>query len=198
MRTAEKLRATRETKIEVTVNLDGTGKSELTFNDGCPTKFFSHMLEHLAHHSGFDLKINANSLDHDPHHLVEDVALTLGEALREALGDKSGINRYADVILPMDEALILAVVDFSGRAYCKCDVEIKDERTSDFETTLMPHFFNSLAQNAQMTLHLKMLDGKDTHHIIEAAFKACARALGEAAKINPEKQGKIPSTKGIL
>jgi len=194
MRIIEKTRETKETKIELTLNLDGSGK----YNIITGIKFFDHMLEQLACHSGFDLDIKAASLDTDSHHLVEDVALTLGDAIRSALGDKKGINRYATVILPMDEALCLAAIDLSGRAFCKTDVDLKDERTSDFETVLLAHFFGSIAQSSLMTLHLKKLEGTDTHHIIEAAFKAFARALGQACSVNKDKANEIPSTKGLL
>lgn len=191
MRISKKTRETKETKIELELNLDGSGKYEISTG----IKFFDHMLEQLAHHGGFDLKIKAKSHDSDPHHCVEDIALTLGLALKEALGDKCGIVRYNSTILPMDEALILAALDISGRAFCKVDIDLKDSKTSDFETVLLPHFFSSLAQNAGLTLHIKKLDGTDTHHIIEAAFKATARALKAAVTICGNE---IPSTKGVL
>lgn len=194
MRSSEKIRKTCETEVKVELNLDGVGQREIN----TPIKFFTHMLEQFAAHGGFDLKINVQSHDKDNHHVIEDVALTLGEAFKEALSDKKGINRYGSFILPMDEALSLAVVDLSGRAFSKFDIEIKDEKTSDFETVLLPHFFNSFAQASLSTIHIKMLDGNDTHHIIEAVFKSFARALRIACAIDKNKKDVIPSTKGIL
>lgn len=194
MRDAKKERKTLETEVKIELNLDGEGKREIS----TPIKFFTHMLEQFAAHGGFDLKIDVKSHDKDNHHVVEDVALTLGEAFKEALGDKKGINRYGSFILPMDEALSLAVVDLSGRMFSNLDVQIKDEKTSDFETVLLAHFFQSFAQASLSTIHVKLLDGKDTHHIIEAVFKSFARALREACSIDETKKGIIPSTKGIL
>lgn len=194
MRTSKKNRKTLETEVKVELNLDGTGKRDIS----TPIKFFTHMLEQFAAHGGFDLNIDVKSHDKDNHHVVEDVALTLGEAFRDALADKKGITRYGSFILPMDEALSLAVVDLSGRAFSKVDVSIKDEKTSDFETVLLPHFFNSFAQASLSTIHIKMLDGTDTHHIIEAVFKSFARALNIACSINEKNKDVIPSTKGLL
>lgn len=194
MRTSEKTRKTLETEVKIELNIDGSGKREIN----TPIKFFTHMLEQFAAHGGFDLKIDVQSHDKDNHHVVEDVALTLGEAFKEAFSDKKGIIRYGSFILPMDEALSLAVVDLSGRAFSKVDVKIKDERTSDFETVLLPHFFNSFAQASLSTIHIKMLDGSDTHHIIEAVFKSFARALDIACSIDENKKDIIPSTKGLL
>lgn len=194
MRTSVKERKTFETEVKIELNLDGIGQREII----TPIKFFTHMLEQFAAHGEFDLKINVQSHDKDNHHVIEDVALTLGEAFKEALSDKKGINRYGSFILPMDEALSLAVVDLSGRAFSKVDVEIKDEKTSDFETVLLPHFFSSFAQASLSTIHIKMFDGNDTHHIIEAVFKSFARALGIACAIGENKKDIIPSTKGIL
>lgn len=194
MRTSLKERKTLETEVKIDLNIDGTGKREIN----TPIKFFTHMLEQFAAHGGFDLKIDVQSHDRDNHHVVEDVALTLGEAFKEALGDKKGITRYGSFILPMDEALTLSVVDLSGRAFSKTDVNVKDERTSDFETVILPHFFNSFAQASLSTIHIKMLDGTDTHHIIEAVFKSFARALAMACAIDESKKDIIPSTKGLL
>lgn len=194
MRECVKNRKTGETEITVKLNLDGDG--EYNINTGI--KFFDHMLEQFAHHSGMNLEIDVISHDKDNHHVVEDVAITLGNALYTALGDKKGINRYGEKILPMDEALILSAIDVSGRIYSKVDVTVKDEKTSDFETVLLAHFFNSFAQAAQMTIHIKMLDGYDTHHIIEATFKSFARSLKNAIAYDAKNIDKIPSTKGIL
>ena len=153
------------------------------------------MLEQFAHHSGMNLEIDVISHDKDNHHVVEDVAITLGQAFLEALGDKKGITRYGEKILPMDEALVLSVVDISGRVFSKTDVVVKDEKTSDFETVILPHFFASFAQAALMTIHIKMLDGYDTHHIIEAVFKSFARALRIAVSIDESRR--CPQPQGI-
>ena len=192
MRTVTKERTTKETSVKVELNLDGNGQYDINTD----LKFFKHMLEQLAAHSGYYLKIEAKSLDGDSHHLVEDTAITLGEALLEALGDKKGINRYGAKCLPMDEALVRCVLDLSGRVFCKVNVPLKDERTSDFETVLLAHFFRSFAQSSKSTIHLDMLDGEDTHHIIECTFKAFAHALSQATELNSKNQ--ILSTKGIL
>lgn len=194
MRKSEKVRKTLETEVKIELNLDGEGKREIS----TPIKFFTHMLEQFAAHGGFDLKIDVQSHDKDNHHVVEDVALTLGEAFKEALSDKKGITRYGSFTLPMDEALSLAVVDLSGRAFSRVDAVIKDEKTSDFETVLLPHFFQSFSQASLSTIHIKLLDGTDTHHIIEAIFKSFARALKVACAIDEAKKDVIPSTKGIL
>lgn len=194
MRQSFKERKTKETEISVKLNLDGKGQCNIKSE----FKFFNHMLEQLAYHAGFDLDINAISLDKDPHHTVEDVALTLGSAFLEALGDKKGIKRYGEKILPMDDALVLSVVDISGRIFSKVTAELKDERTSDFDTVLLPHFFSSFSQAALMTVHIRMIDGYDTHHIIEAVFKSFARALKDAVSFDEKNKDIIPSTKGIL
>lgn len=194
MRESIKTRKTLETEVKIDLNIDGTGKREIN----TPIKFFTHMLEQFAAHGGFDLKIDVQSHDKDNHHVVEDVALTLGEAFKEALGDKKGIIRYGSFILPMDEALSLAVIDLSGRVFSKVSIEMQDEKTSDFETVLLPHFFSSFAQASLSTIHIKMMDGLDTHHIIEAVFKSFARALAIACSIDESKKDIIPSTKGLL
>lgn len=192
MRMSKIARKTRETDVSVELNLDGNGSYEIETD----FKFFKHMLEQFAYHSKFDLKIKALSLDGDEHHLVEDVALALGSALKEALNDKKGINRYGQSILPMDDALVLSVVDLSGRVFSKLTLDIKDEKVSDFSVAMLPHFFNSFAQNALMTVHIKQLDGTDVHHIAEAVFKSFARALSCAVALGTNNE--IPSTKGIL
>ena len=194
MRQCYKERKTNETEVSIKINLDGNGQYKI--NTGI--KFFDHMLEQFSLHSGFDLEINVVSHDKDNHHVVEDVAITLGSAIKDALGDKKGIKRYGEKILPMDEALVLSSVDISGRVYSKTDAELKDEKTSDFETVILPHFFSSFAQSALMTIHIKMLDGKDTHHIIEAIFKAFARAVKTAVTVDESLRDRIPSTKGII
>ena len=192
MRTARLERKTNETDISVEINIDGSGK----YSINTEFKFFKHMLEQMSCHSGIDLTLSAKSLDGDEHHLVEDVAIALGSVLKNALNDKKGINRYGQFILPMDEALVLSAVDLSGRAYSKLSLNISDEKISDFSTIMLPHFFNSLAQNAQMTLHIKQLDGTDSHHIAEAVFKSFAKALKTAVAFSNSKD--VPSTKGVL
>lgn len=194
MREISKKRETKETSINVEINLDESNESSIS----CSNKFFSHMLEQLAKHSGFKIKLDANSLDGDEHHLIEDTAITLGEALCEALGDKRGIKRYASTILPMDDAMVLCALDISGRAYLNFDIDIVQEKTSDFETVLLYHFFESFAHAAKITLHIKKLAGYDPHHLIEAVFKAFARSLKEACSIDENKKNEIPSTKGVL
>lgn len=192
MRTANIVRKTSETDVTVELNLDGIGD----YNIETDFLFFKHMLEQLACHSGFDLKVSAKSLDGDEHHLVEDVAITLGKAISDALSNKTGIKRYGQQLLPMDEALILCAVDVSGRAYSNVDVNITEEKISDFSAIMLPHFFNSFVQNSGITVHIKQLYGKDSHHIVEAVFKSFARALSEAVMQNS--CTKIPSTKGVL
>lgn len=194
MRQCVKIRKTNETEVKVDLNLDGNGSYKI--NTGI--NFFNHMLEQFAHHSGFDLNIDVISHDNDTHHVIEDVAITMGSAILEALGDKKGITRYGETILPMDDALVLSVVDISGRVFSKIDITLKEERTSDFETIMLPHFFSSFAQASQMTIHIKLLDGEDVHHIIEGVFKSFARALKKAVFIDVENTDKIPSTKGVL
>ena len=192
MRTANIVRKTSETDVTVELNLDGNGD----YNIETDFLFFKHMLEQLACHSGFDLKVSAKSLDGDEHHLVEDVAITLGKAISDALSNKTGIKRYGQQLLPMDEALILCAVDVSGRAYSNVDVNITEEKISDFSAIMLPHFFYSFVQNSGITVHIKQLYGKDSHHIAEAVFKSFARALSEAVMQNS--CTKIPSTKGVL
>lgn len=194
MREISKKRETKETSIKVEINLDEGKDSSIS----CSNKFFSHMLEQLAKHSDFKIKLEANSLDNDEHHLIEDTAITLGQAIKEALGDKKGIKRYASTILPMDDALVLCALDISGRSYLNFDLDITQEKTSDFETVLLYHFFESFAHAANITVHIKKLAGYDPHHIIEATFKAFARSLKEACAIDLNKKDEIPSTKGVL
>ena len=194
MRNALKTRETGETSIQIEINLDQYFDYEI--NTG--VNFLNHMLREFALHSGFGLKVNAKSKDGDTHHLVQDIGITLGLALKEALGNKAGIYRFSDIILPMDEALILASVDISGRAHLSSDIEIKEDKVNDFEIVLFQHFLESFVQNSLITLHVKKLSGVDPHHIIEATFKAIARILKKAVTINPENKDKIPSTKGSL
>ena len=194
MHIVKKERNTKETQISLTFNPKGSGK----YNISTGIKFFDHMLEQLTYHGNFDLDLKVNSIDKDNHHVIEDVGIALGSAFYESLDDKKGIKRYSFFILPMDEALVLCAVDVSGRAFSKTVFDIKDEKTSDFETILLPHFYHSFAQNAVITLHIKQLDGIDTHHIIECSFKAFARALKDAIDTDGARADEIPSTKGIL
>jgi len=193
-RRAEVRRTTRETDVEVALTLDGGGRADVATGVG----FFDHMLELFACHAGVDLRVKARGdLEVDAHHTVEDVALALGRALREALGDKAGIRRYGSCLLPMDEALVMVALDLSGRPYLAHDLQLAGVRVGEFDAGLTAHFLRSLATQSGMTLHVRLLAGSDAHHIVEAVFKAFARALAEAC----ERRGsgdEVPSTKGIL
>ncbi len=195
MRSSEISRKTNETDIKLSLDLDGTGISDI--NTGCG--FLDHMLDLFARHSGYDLTVACKGDTRvDYHHTVEDVGICLGSALLEALGDKRGIVRYGDIILPMDEALILSAVDISGRATLVYDAELPTYRVGDFDTELCEEFFSAFVREARLTLHIRMLDGKNSHHIIEGIFKSVARALAKATDIDSENAGKVPSTKGVL
>ena len=188
-------RQTSETNISLTLNLDGSGTSSI--DTGCG--FFDHMLTLFARHGGFDLTLTCKGDTYvDDHHTVEDVGICLGKALTEALGDKRGIKRYGDRILPMDEALILSAVDVSGRGGCFMDMSIPTEKVGTFDTQLCEEFFIALAQNGGLTLHIRQLAGRNSHHIIEGTFKSVARSLGKAVSIDEKNADKIPSTKGLL
>ena len=194
MRIGEFSRKTGETDITVKINLDGTGR--YTLESGVP--FFDHMLTMLAKHGLMDLEIACKGdTEVDDHHTIEDLGITLGEALKRALGDKAGICRYATQFLPMDEALVMVSLDISGRPYLSYDVEFFTERTGNFEAGLLEEFLRGFAFAAGITLHVKKIDGRNTHHIIEAVMKALARALDQATQVDPRVQG-IPSTKGAL
>lgn len=195
MRTAEITRETAETDISLTLELDGSGNS--TINTGCG--FLNHMLELLAAHARFDLDIVCNGdIEVDYHHSVEDIGICLGKAIKEALGDKAGICRYGYTILPMDEALILTSVDISGRAQLSCSLDIPSQKVGDFDTELCEEFMAALARSAEIAIHIRQLDGKNSHHIIEGVFKSLARSLRQAVRLDPELCGEIPSTKGAL
>lgn len=195
MRIGKIARKTAETDITLTLNLDGTGNSVINTRCG----FLDHMLTLFAKHAGYDLEVRCNGDIHvDYHHTVEDVAIALGQALVQALGDKKGIVRYGDIILPMDETLILAALDVSGRDYAAIDLKFEWEKVGDFDTELCEEFFLALVREGKLTLHLKQLAGKNAHHIIEGSFKAVARALGAATKIDESKKDLVPSTKGVL
>ncbi len=194
MRTAAIDRNTAETQISLSIDLDGSGKAEIKSGIG----FLDHMLTLFAKHSGCDLTVTATGdVQVDDHHLTEDIGIVLGLAIKQALGEKHGIRRYGDILLPMDEALLLAALDCSGRPFFAWDVTLPKPKVGTWDSELAEDFFRALAVNAGLTLHLRMLAGANTHHIIEATFKACARALREAIAPDPREQG-VPSTKGTL
>jgi imidazoleglycerol-phosphate dehydratase len=195
MRTATVSRRTSETRIEVEVNLDGTGHYTIETGVG----FFDHMLEQLSRHSLIDIRLKCEGDLHiDQHHTVEDSALALGEAVAKALGDKRGIRRYADALSPMDETLARVALDISGRPWLVWKTAFTQTRLGEMDTELFQHWFHSFAQTAGITLHVETLYGDNNHHIAEAAFKGLARALREAIEIDPRKADAIPSTKGVL
>lgn len=195
MRRAAVNRSTRETDVTVSVNLDGTGISSVSTGIG----FFDHMLDQLARHSLIDMEIQAKGDRHiDDHHTVEDVGITLGQALRKAMGDLGGITRYSDVYLPMDEALTRAAIDVSGRPFLVFKSSFAAEKIGTFDTELIREFFQAFAMNSGITLHIETLYGANAHHIAESCFKAVARALRLAVAIDARQQGAVPSTKGTL
>ena len=192
MRRSEVKRETAETKVELSLELDGSGRADIKTGIG----FLDHMLTLLALHGGFDLAVSCQGdLEVDGHHSTEDIGLCLGAALTQALGNKRGINRYGSVILPMDEALILCAVDLSGRPCLRYSAEIPSEKVGDFDTELAREFFQALANTGLMSLHIRQLDGINSHHIIEGMFKALGRALRQAVQVTG---GALPSTKGVL
>ena len=195
MRTATIARNTSETRIAVTVDLDGTGAYDVATGIG----FFDHMLEQLSRHSLIDLHLRTEGDLHiDQHHTVEDTGLAIGEAVAKALGDKRGIRRYAEALSPMDETLTRVVIDISGRPYLVWKTEFSQKRLGEMDTEMFEHFFHSFAQTAGVTLHIETLYGQNNHHIAESAFKGLARALRQAVEIDPRKADAIPSTKGVL
>lgn len=194
-RTATMHRATAETDIAVEVNLDGTGRADVATGIG----FFDHMLDAFARHGRIDLTVRvAGDLQVDGHHSVEDAGIVIGQALGAALGDKAGIARFGSAFVPMDEALVLAALDISGRGQLHWAVEVPFGMVGDFDTQLAREFFIALAANAGITLHMRQLAGDNVHHILEAAFKACGRALRAAVAIDGALAGEVPSTKGTL
>lgn len=194
MRLAEIKRTTAETDIELRLNLDGEGNYQVNTGVG----FFEHMLCLWTKHGAFDLDLKAlGDLHVDAHHTVEDVGICLGQALKKALGNKAGIIRYGSAIIPMDEALALAAVDLSGRGFLVYDVPLPSSRLGDFDTELVEEFLRALAMNGEFTLHIRLLAGNNTHHIIEAIFKALGRALRQAVSQDARGRG-VPSTKGVL
>lgn len=194
-RTGSTSRRTRETEIAISVDLDGTGKSEIATGVG----FFDHMLEQLSRHSLIDMTVKADGDLHiDDHHTVEDTGIALGRAIAEALGDRRGITRYASIDLAMDEALTRAAVDVSGRPFLVWNVTFTAQKIGTFDTELVREFFQALVQNAGITLHVANLHGANSHHIAETCFKAVARVLRAALEVDPRQADAIPSTKGSL
>lgn len=195
MRKASIKRETLETKIQVAVSLDGSGKRDIQTGIG----FFDHMLDQLSRHSLIDMNIHTQGDLHiDMHHSVEDTGIALGQAIKQALGDKKGITRYATEFVPMDECLARAALDISGRPYLVFNATFNRPKIGEFDTELVKEFFVAFAQHAGLTLHIEALYGENNHHIAEAIFKAVARALRKAVEIDPRNAGNIPSTKGIL
>lgn len=195
MRTAQFTRNTAETQISIKLNLDGSGQSDI--DTGCG--FLDHMLTLFSRHGRFDLTVCcAGDTQVDYHHTVEDIGIALGTAFSQALGDKRGICRYGDTVLPMDEALILTAVDISGRSYLGFDLPIPTQKVGEFDTELVEEFWLGFVRKAECTLHFKELAGSNSHHIIEGAFKSAARSLKKAVLIDPSYADEIPSTKGVL
>ena len=195
MRSATVNRSTTETQINLTLVLDGTGKTEIQTGVG----FLDHMLTLFAKHGRFDLTLSCNGdVQVDDHHSAEDIGICLGEAFAQALGDKRGITRYGSMILPMDEALILSSVDLSGRSYLGYKLDIPTEKVGTFDTELVKEFWLAFVRSAACTLHIRQLAGENAHHIIEGAFKSVARALRAAVAFDPDAKNEIPSTKGVL
>jgi len=193
-RKARVTRKTRETEIEVEIDLDGTGQSQID----TPLPFLSHMLDQIARHGSFDLTVRARGdVEIDGHHTTEDVGIVLGQAVLQALGDRKGIRRYGSATLPMDEALVTAAIDLSGRAFFVFRVPLPKAKIGEFDTELTEVFFEAFARTAQANLHIRLLEGTILHHIVEISFKAFARALREATELDPRAAG-IPSTKGSL
>ena len=193
-RTAEVSRKTGETDIQIKLDLDGSGVCDI--DTGVP--FFDHMLNAFGRHGQFDLTVHAvGDVEVDAHHTVEDTGIVLGEAFCQALGDKAGITRFADSTIPMDETLVMAAVDISGRGQAYCDLPLPTERVGAFGTELAVEFFYAFARDAKLTLHVRELAGENSHHIIEAAFKAVGRAMRFACEMDPRVKG-VPSTKGTL
>jgi imidazoleglycerol-phosphate dehydratase len=193
MRRSERRRATRETSVSVSVDLDGPGWAEVA--TGLP--FFDHMLDQLGRHGGIDLRVEARGdLEVDAHHTVEDVGIVLGESVAEALGDKEGIRRFGWAIVPLDEACVQVALDLSGRPYLVWEVEAGTERVGDFDPQLCEEFMRAFVTSAGASLHVRMLSGRNPHHILECAFKGVARALSDAVSPDPRRSSGPPSTKG--
>lgn len=195
MRQSTVTRTTNETSIEVELNLDGSGRAETDTGIG----FFDHMLDQIAKHALIDLRVSAKGDLHiDDHHTVEDVGITLGQALAKAVGDKRGIRRYGSCLLPMDDALVQTALDLSGRPFLAWDIALPTQKIGTFDTELVREFFQAISTHSGLTLHMTALNGINSHHIAEAGFKSFARALREALEIDPRQADAIPSTKGSL
>ena len=195
MRTAEIKRKTKETDICLTLNLDGKGNSNI--NSGCG--FLDHMLTLFAKHARFDLDLTCKGdVEVDYHHTAEDIGIALGDAFTKALGDKKGIVRYGNFLLPMDETLVLSAVDISGRSHLQYSADVRAKKVGDFDTELVEEFFEAFVRNAKITLHIMKLSGKNSHHILEAVYKSVARSLKQAVAIEEEYKDEVPSTKGVL
>ena len=195
MRVGAVKRKTAETDISLELNLDGAGNSTIASGSG----FLDHMLTLFAKHAGYDLTVSCKGdVEVDYHHTTEDIGIALGKAFYDALGDKRGIARYGDIVLPMDETLIMAAVDISGRDYAAIGLDIPTAKVGDFDTELCEEFWLAFVREAKLTLHVRQLAGKNSHHIIEGTFKAVARALGKATSVDEKRKDEIPSTKGVL
>ena len=195
MRTAEIIRTTKETDISLKLNLDGSGISEI--HSGCG--FLDHMLTLFSRHARFDLTLTCKGdVQVDYHHTAEDIGIALGDAFSKALGDKKGIVRYGNFLLPMDETLILSAVDISGRSHLEYNAPVKAKKVGDFDTELVEEFFEAFVRNAKITLHIMKLNGKNSHHILEAVYKSVAKSLKQAVAIDEDYRNEIPSTKGVL
>jgi len=195
MRKAKLRRTTKETDISIKLNLDGRGKAGISTG----IRFFDHMLEQIARHGGLDLNLTARGdLDVDQHHTVEDVGIALGEAVKQALGTKRGILRAGYFLMPMDDCLAIAALDFSGRVYCICDWKPSAKKVGDFQTELLEDFFRGFAQSAGANVHLRLMYGRSSHHQVEAMFKAFAKALRFAVSRDRQMRRVLPSTKGLL
>lgn len=193
-RTATIERKTHETDIRLRLELDGVGSSDAATGIG----FFDHMLTHIARHSLMNLSVHATGDLHvDDHHTVEDVGIAFGKALESALGNRTGITRMGSATVPMDEALVFCAIDISGRGFLACDLAFKTPRLGDYTTEMTPEFFRAVAMHAKWTIHLRQLAGVNAHHVVEAAFKAFARAAAQAVALDPRVHG-VPSTKGVL
>ena len=194
-RSASVQRATRETRVEIALNLDGSGRGDVSTGIG----FLDHMLDSLARHARFDLTVRAEGdLQVDPHHTAEDVGIALGQALDQALGERRAIRRFGDATVPLDEALALVAVDLGGRGWASIDLPFRGQSIGDLPAELIPHFLQSFAREGRMSLHARLLAGENDHHRAEATFKALARALDDATRTDPRLGSEVPSTKGVI
>ena len=194
-RSGEISRVTKETKVFVKIDIDGSGKCDVNTGIG----FLDHMIQQLSSHGLFDIKVSANGDTHvDDHHTNEDVGIAIGQALSKALGDRIGIKRFGHFLAPLDEALIQVVVDCSGRPHLSFNLDIPSQKVGSYDTELVKEFFAAVSSNSGLTLHIRQLSGTNTHHIVEASFKSFARALRMATEIDPRRSSQIPSSKGVL